>query len=317
MEKKINLVELLKDCPKGMELDCVMFDNVSFAGLQNSSSPIVIHTPDGYKYLNAFGCYHDSYRAKCVIFPKGKKTWEGFQRPFVDGDVIADDHGNIAIYKGTMWYNKKLANYYCGYRKSDNHFIPEPKRDGYFGVIEELHYASKEEKRKLFDVIEKNDYEWDVENKTLVKKQKFKDGDIVACDDFRDFCKSQIFIFKNKKENIALSSCYLMLDGDKLDLEGGMYYVTRFATGEEKNKLFKALKDNGYRWDEKNKTLEKLPIFKVGNKIMAFSVKAIKGTNDVLPNESHKYQYVEQAALDTAKSFGFLEMRTPACGTIS
>ena len=44
---------------------------------------------------------------------------------------------------------------------------------------------------------------------------------------------------------------------------------------------------------------------------MAFSVKAIKGTNDVLPNESHKYQYVEQAALDTAKSFGFLEMRTP------
>ena len=45
---------------------------------------------------------------------------------------------------------------------------------------------------------------------------------------------------------------------------------------------------------------------KVGNKIMAFSVKAIKGTNDVLPCESHKYQYIEQAALDTAKSFGFL-----------
>ena len=44
---------------------------------------------------------------------------------------------------------------------------------------------------------------------------------------------------------------------------------------------------------------------------MAFSVKAIKGTNDVLPSESHKYQYVEQAALDTAKSFGFLEMRWP------
>ena len=43
---------------------------------------------------------------------------------------------------------------------------------------------------------------------------------------------------------------------------------------------------------------------------MAFSVKAIKGTNDVLPCDSHKYQYIEQAALDTAKSFGFLEMRT-------
>ena len=48
---------------------------------------------------------------------------------------------------------------------------------------------------------------------------------------------------------------------------------------------------------------------------MAFSVKAIKGTNDVLPCDSHKYQYVEQAALDTAKSFGFLEMRTPVLNT--
>lgn len=27
--KKINVAELLKDCPKGMELDCAMFDNVT------------------------------------------------------------------------------------------------------------------------------------------------------------------------------------------------------------------------------------------------------------------------------------------------
>ncbi len=44
---------------------------------------------------------------------------------------------------------------------------------------------------------------------------------------------------------------------------------------------------------------------------MAFNIKAIKGTNDVLPNESHKYQYIERAALDVARSFGFSEMRTP------
>ena len=44
---------------------------------------------------------------------------------------------------------------------------------------------------------------------------------------------------------------------------------------------------------------------------MAVNIKAIKGTKDTLPNESYKLQYIEQAALDTAKTFGFHEMRTP------
>ncbi len=44
---------------------------------------------------------------------------------------------------------------------------------------------------------------------------------------------------------------------------------------------------------------------------MALSVKAIKGTKDVLPSESHKIQYLEQNAVETAKAYGFYEMRTP------
>ena len=30
MEERINIAELLKECPKGMELDCTSYDNVSF-----------------------------------------------------------------------------------------------------------------------------------------------------------------------------------------------------------------------------------------------------------------------------------------------
>ena len=44
---------------------------------------------------------------------------------------------------------------------------------------------------------------------------------------------------------------------------------------------------------------------------MAGNIKAIKGTKDTLPSESYKLQYIEQAAIDTAKAFGFHEMRTP------
>ena len=30
MKNKINIAELLKDCPQGMELDCTTWDNVTF-----------------------------------------------------------------------------------------------------------------------------------------------------------------------------------------------------------------------------------------------------------------------------------------------
>ena len=62
----------------------------------------------------------------------------------------------------------------------------------------------------------------------------------------------------------------MMLDDDgAVDLERGEYYVERFATEEEKEKLFQAIKENGYKWNAETKTLEKLsqPKFKVGDKI--------------------------------------------------
>jgi hypothetical protein len=211
--------------------------------------------------FNQHGTPNSTTKSKCVIFPKGKTTWEGFVHPckfkdgdvaisdsgdihllrtanssycayrqnsptkldktitiavnvvrfateeekaklfqaikdngykwnsdtktlekllkFNDGDIIADEHGNIAIYKGTMWYNKKLAGYYCGYRKFDNCFIPEPKKDGHFGSIEELRFATEEEKQKLFAIIKANDYHWNPETKTLEKlvEPRFKVGD--------------------------------------------------------------------------------------------------------------------------------------------
>lgn len=43
----------------------------------------------------------------------------------------------------------------------------------------------------------------------------------------------------------------------------------RLSTDEEKEKLFQAIKDNGYNWNSKTKTLEELivPKFKVGDKV--------------------------------------------------
>ena len=73
---KINIAELLKDCPKGMELDCTMYDNCTYAGIEDVGYiDILINTPSGRIRLTKEGCYirHDD-NAKCVIFPKGKTS---------------------------------------------------------------------------------------------------------------------------------------------------------------------------------------------------------------------------------------------------
>lgn len=44
---------------------------------------------------------------------------------------------------------------------------------------------------------------------------------------------------------------------------------------------------------------------------MELITQAPRGTEDVLPADSHKWQYVEQTALGVARDFGYREMRTP------
>ena len=171
---KINLLELLKDCPSGMELYSPMFDNLYFDYVNEDSIgyPIKCYIQnDSYRTSTAFNMYGEytfNQNSKCVIFPKGKTTWEGFIPP-----------------------------------------------------------------------------------------GKFKDGDIVAYQDDEEDCV-QIFIFK-KYINNEQARCYAFFDTDKfLDINENTYYINRLATDEEKEIFFKAIKDNGYKWNEDTKTFEKL-----------------------------------------------------------
>lgn len=178
MENKINIAELLTDCPRGMELDCVLCENVTFGCIVDGNCfSIQIQTPEGDMLLSKYGCTSLSTHAKCVIFPKGGTTWEGFHRPFVDGDIVAIDSAG----------------------------------------------------------------------------------------------GSQVFIFEEYiRGEKDYAYCYLMLDDNgAVDLERGEYYVERFASREEQERLFEAIKEKGYRWDPVNNTLEKLIElrFKVGDMI--------------------------------------------------
>ena len=198
MENRINIAKLLKDCPKGMELDCTMFENLYFDYILKPEDLILCYTEyDNIRTsvtFNRYGAYSGIRQAKCVIFPKGKDTWEGFQGPFKDGDIVATENG---IFIGIVKVkNNMQVGAYCAI---------------------------------------------------------------------------------NEIGTLSINTSYVF---------------ERLATEEERQKLFKAIKDNGYKWNAETKTLEKLvnPNFKVGNKIIRKGRKGIDYPIEVLAIENGRYK---------------------------
>lgn len=181
MEKKINIANILKHCPKGMKLDCTIYDNVEFEGISdNKDWPIAISVEGYPEVLNPYGCI--SYRdyTKCVIYPKGKTTWEGFVPPckFKDGDIIyIKDKYNQEWYSILSNYvDNKLYTYIDFYINYSILYYNKPNILCEHKYTIEYRLAAKEEKEKLFKVIKDNGYQWNPETKTLDELFPYKIG---------------------------------------------------------------------------------------------------------------------------------------------
>lgn len=190
--EKINVAELLKDCPKGMELDCTILDKVILDGVNNSNDPVFpirVRRKDGFLILlTKYGQYFDDDYAKCVIFPKGKTTWEGFVPPcqFKDGDILSYQcaglrNRTIYIYRHHHTMN---TSYYVALGGDLEFMVNHKEGHALSGNNTTARLATKEEKEKLFQAIKDNGYKWNHETKTLEVVQKFKVGDKVKhkCD---------------------------------------------------------------------------------------------------------------------------------------
>lgn len=269
--KKINVAELLKDCPKGMELDCPMYNNLYLNNVEEGFRyPITCYTIyDGCATtvcFTEFGAFNEHGNAKCVIFPKGKNTWEGFVPPLVfkDGDIIYNRYQDkISIYhyreeddvhcvKCCWWYVKNTK----GFEQFDFN-IPIVKKD--------YRLATEEEKTKFFKAIKENGYRWNSETKTLEELPIFfNDGDIVVSE------SGSIGITLGGRHCVP-TYCVLFGDNDFYAYRNNKVYwcFDRLANEEERQKLFKAIKESGYRWNEESKTLEELPKFKGGDILMS------------------------------------------------
>ena len=287
MENKINIAELLKDCPRDMELDCTIYEDVYFDYVDELN---IIHCyikNKGFKTsitFNQYGTPNSNIKSKCVIFPKGKTTWEGFVPPieFKDGDILytrygCDDvNGYIFIFE-SITENTHVNSYL--------HLVRDELRitKAWLTVCDDkyLRLATEEEKQKLFDAIKANGYKWNPETKTLEKLiepefkigdkihfwtiQDAKDGDVIFYDD------GWTCIFKRIHGIWFNSYCFITSDGEfymgyhEHSVNSGNAHL---ATKEQCNLFFQKIKEAGYKWNPETKTLEKLvTIFKIGDRI--------------------------------------------------
>ena len=177
MENKINIAKILSNCPRGMELDCTIYNKVTLINVDDREDivyPIRVFREDGNTIaLTKYGQYTDADFAKCVIFPKGKTTWEGFVPPckFKDGDIIY-----------TKTYDSKWVSIFEKFDDDEckcyiNYCIDSDTYCGKIGgkknplcdidEIVEQRLATEEEKQKLFDVIKEHGHQWNTKTKTL------------------------------------------------------------------------------------------------------------------------------------------------------
>ena len=104
MNDNLNLVEILKDCPKGTKLYSTIFGEVEFGFIEdNSIYPIVlILLNGGHEYLTSDGKLCETFGGECILFPsKDQRDWSKFKpkkerfdpktlRPF-DKVLVKDD----------------------------------------------------------------------------------------------------------------------------------------------------------------------------------------------------------------------------------
>ena len=234
MNENLNLVEILKYCPRGTKLYSTVFGEVIFDNVAiGKAHPIVIRLKDGSrKSFSAEGKLYIMYDGECTLFPsKNQRDWskfnpkkEGFITPceFKDGDILSYqckgfNNRSIYIYR----YHKRFnTSYYVALSGDDNEFsIDNTGKWALNGYNDTVRFATKDEKKKLFQAIKDNGYKWNAKTKTLEKlvKPKFDPKTLKAFDKVlvRDFAGTEwscdLFSYieniKNQEESFMCTGC--------------------------------------------------------------------------------------------------------------
>lgn len=262
MEAKINIAEILKDKPQGTKLYSSACGKCKFEEADDKSFKISFYNSKfgfmngGEGYLDKNGKLYDD--GECVVFPsKEMRDWSKFA--WKKGDILvsndSDSHiifkgfskDDYTTFEGKHWISvSKKRHISClNMQNTQNYHIEDNKEvaQTYINTIEE----------RLGGKLNRETLE-------IEKQPEFKDGDILSTPS--SFSEGNyVFIFKEYDNQNSLGY-YVAVDNalDNLYFSDSSTWCSkdeavRYATEEEKQRLFEALAKEGKALDAEKKAI--------------------------------------------------------------
>lgn len=118
MNENLNLVEILKDCPKGTKLYSSVFGEVELDHIDtNANYPIIIRLKgvEGHESLTSEGKMFVDYDGECVLFPsREEREWSKFKpkkERFDPKTLMAFDKVLVRLTKDCIWNATFFSHY--------------------------------------------------------------------------------------------------------------------------------------------------------------------------------------------------------------
>lgn len=250
----MNIAEILKYCPKGTKLYCILCGNAELEEITNIGTIVirkVVDTISTSYTLDYEGHYSNS--GECVLFPsKDQRDWKKFRLPVKRGDIMMDKDGKCPfIANGDVI--DTLPKFICGIT-----FSGSLKFDNNCYWIDTFYIpASEEAKKELFNKIAEAGYKWNTDTLELEKLEpKFKEGDVIIDNQdnlclvskIRDdgFVTITAALYTNKALNVFTSN-----------IVNRCIQLVTIASTTDRNKLYSALTRKGYKYDKDQHKLVK------------------------------------------------------------
>lgn len=262
MENKINIAEILKDKPQGTKLYSSACGKCNLVSVDDKSFKISFYNSKfgfmngGEGYLDKNGKLYDD--GECVVFPsKEMRDWRKFS--WKKGDVLVSNDGGAEVIFD-KWYDNTYTNFYCKHylnSENENNIV---YNEAFLCTTERYSLEDKDVAQTYINTIEERlGGKLNRETLEVEKPQpEFKDGDILYAEKDEEHVPV-IFILNIAKEGRFYYACLTFGDYVLCDYKGighvGNDAKLRFATENEKKKLFDYLALENKAWDAEKKLI--------------------------------------------------------------
>ncbi len=231
----------LKNLPSGTKLYSLVSGEVTFKEVRGMEIVVINHNHCEQLYHYTGRLWNSGLDGECLLFPsKELRDWDLFTK-FKKGDIIANEHGTIAMFDSLRNGTYPDVIVYKAYRFSDGKI--KVKTDVGIGYAHNYRLATKEEKDLFFNSLSEAGYSWNGEEVVSV----FKKGDIVVS----SYCISivdHIADLGSQKNVIYYQACIDICGKLIINIDCGVGKVkdNKLAPCDAKAKILKMLDEAGY-----------------------------------------------------------------------